>query len=82
MKTKILLADDEKELTKAVKTILERNDYFVDVVENGLEVLEKLQKTSYHLVILDIMMPKLDGIKTVKRMRELKKALNNLNIEI
>ena len=71
-KTKILLADDEKELTKAVKIILERDNYAVDVVENGIEVLEKLQNTVYHLVILDIMMPKLDGIKTVKRMRELK----------
>lgn len=71
-KTKILLADDEKELTRAVKIILERNDYSVDVVENGLEVLEKLKSTSYSLIILDIMMPKLDGIKTVKRLRELK----------
>lgn len=71
-KTKILLADDEKELTRAVKIILEHDNYSVDVVENGLEVLEKIKDVSYSLIILDIMMPHLDGIKTVKKMRELK----------
>lgn len=71
-KEKILLADDEVELTKAIKIILEHNGYDVDVVENGLEVLEKLKKTHYQLIILDIMMPKLDGIKTIMEIRNLK----------
>ncbi len=69
-KEKILLADDEVELTKAIKIILEHNGYDVDVVENGLEVLGKLKKTHYQLIILDIMMPKLDGIQTVIKLRE------------
>lgn len=69
-KIKILLADDEKELTRAVKAILEHNDYQVDVVENGLEVLEKARSTPYNLIILDVMMPQLDGVKTVRKLRE------------
>lgn len=69
-KIKILLADDEKELTRALKAILEHNNYYVDVVENGLEVLEKTKTNPYNLIILDIMMPKLDGVKTVRKLRE------------
>ena len=69
-KIKILLADDEKELTRAVKIILEHNGYQVDVVENGLEVLEKTRSTPYNLIILDVMMPHLDGVKTVSKLRE------------
>ncbi len=68
-KNRILLADDEQELTRAVKIVLEHNGYIVDVVENGLEVLEKIKTTSYNVIILDIMMPKLDGITTIKEMR-------------
>ena len=69
-KIKILLADDEKELTRAVKAILEHNNYQVDIAENGLEVLEKVKSNPYHLIILDVMMPQLDGFKTVRRLRE------------
>lgn len=71
-KIKILLADDEQELTRAVKIILEHNNYLVDVVENGIEVLEKIKNNVYNLIILDIMMPQLDGIQTVLKMREYK----------
>lgn len=69
-KIKILIADDEKELTRAVKIILEHNNYFVDIVENGLEVLDKIKNNVYNLIILDVMMPRLDGIQTVLKMRE------------
>lgn len=66
----ILLADDEIDLTKALKEILKANGYSVDVANNGDEVLSFLNITNYDLIILDIMMPILDGYQTVKKIRE------------
>lgn len=66
---KLLLAEDEKALSKALVTILERNNYLVDVVYNGQEALDYLECGSYDGVILDIMMPKVDGITVLKIIR-------------
>ena len=71
MKLKILLADDVQELAKAVRAILEYNDYEVDIVENGKEALDKVNKNVYDCIILDVMMPVMDGFETVKQMRKL-----------
>ena len=71
MKLKILLADDVQELAKAVGAILEYNDYEVDIVENGKEALDKVNKNVYDCIILDVMMPVMDGFETVKQMRKL-----------
>ena len=51
-KIKILLADDEKDLSKAVGTILTYSNYDVDIVSNGKEALEKINNTIYDLIIL------------------------------
>ena len=71
MKLKILLADDVQELAKATGAILQYNDYEVDVVENGKEALEKVNQNVYDCIILDVMMPVMDGFETVKQMRKL-----------
>ena len=67
---KLLLAEDEKSLSRAVKIILEKNNYLVDVVNDGREALEYLEADSYDGAILDIMMPKMDGIEVLRRIRE------------
>ncbi|WP_066719759.1 response regulator transcription factor [Clostridium sp. Marseille-P299] len=67
---RILLAEDEKSLSRAVQTILEKNHYSVDVVFDGAEAYNYLQSSNYDGVILDIMMPKMDGITVLKRIRE------------
>ncbi|MCD8019007.1 MAG: response regulator transcription factor [Clostridiales bacterium] len=67
---KLLLAEDEKSLSKALATILRRNKYIVDTAYDGLEALEHLEKDNYDIVILDIMMPKMDGVTVLKRIRE------------
>ena len=67
---KILLAEDEKSLSKALVSILKRNNYLVDAVYNGQEALEYLQTGVYDLLILDIMMPKKDGISVLKELRQ------------
>ncbi len=63
---RLLLAEDEWALAKALAAILERNNYSVDVAYDGEVALEYLQADNYDGVILDIMMPKVDGI-TVPR---------------
>ncbi len=66
---KILLAEDEKSLSRALCAILEKNNYSVDPVYNGEDALEYLQSSDYDAAILDIMMPKLDGISVLKALR-------------
>ena len=63
---RLLLAEDEKALSKALTAILERNHYSVDAVYDGKEALAYLQSDTYDAVILDIMMPKKDGIEVLK----------------
>lgn len=67
---RLLLAEDEKALSKALTTILERNNYSVDAVFDGQEALEYLEADNYDCVILDIMMPKVDGITVLKEIRK------------
>lgn len=67
---RLLLAEDEKSLSKAITAILERNNYSADAVYDGLEALEYLESDVYDGVILDIMMPKMDGITVLKKLRE------------
>ena len=74
---RLLLAEDEKALSKALTAILERNHYSVDAVYDGEEALAYLQSDTYDAVILDIMMPKKDGIEVLK---ELRKAQNNIPV--
>lgn len=67
---RLLLAEDEKELSKALVAILEHNHYSVDAVYDGEEALEYLEDGNYDGVILDIMMPKMDGITVLKTIRQ------------
>ncbi len=66
---RILLVEDERSLSRAVSTILQKNNYAVDCVENGKLALEYLKKDIYDLVIMDIMMPVMDGITALKILR-------------
>lgn len=67
---RLLLAEDEKSLSHALVTILEKSHYSVDAVYDGQEALEYLESEAYDGLILDIMMPKLDGITVLKTIRK------------
>lgn len=67
---RLLLAEDEKELAKALSVILKHNSYSVDVVHNGEDALCYLENGDYDGAILDIMMPKLDGLSVLRKVRE------------
>lgn len=66
---KLLLAEDERDLANAIKRILENSHYEVDVAYDGHEALNLIQKYHYDALILDIMMPRIDGITLVKTIR-------------
>jgi len=66
---RILLAEDEKALARALQKIFEKNNYSVDIAFDGEEALEYLRFDNYDIAILDIMMPKVDGISVVKEIR-------------
>lgn len=67
---RLLLAEDEKALSTALVTILKHNNYTVDAVGDGIQALDYLETGVYDGVILDIMMPKLDGIGVLKELRK------------
>ncbi len=67
---KILLVDDEKQLTEALSVILKKNNYSVDCAYNGEDGLDMALSGIYDLIVLDIMMPKLDGLSVLKALRK------------
>ena len=67
---RILLAEDERSLSRAVIALLEKNNYSADAVYDGAEALEYLATENYDAVILDIMMPKMDGLTVLRKLRE------------
>ena len=67
---KILLVEDEIDLNNVVTRYLKKNGYSVDSVLDGEEALDYLEYSEYDLVILDIMMPKVDGFEVIKKLRD------------
>lgn len=72
---RLLLAEDEKALSKALVAILKHNNYSVDAVFNGEDALDYLLSGNYDGAILDVMMPKKDGIAVLKELRQSNKTL-------
>lgn len=66
---KLLLAEDERSLSRAIIKILEKNNYTADAVYDGADALVYLETGDYDAAILDIMMPKMDGITVLKQLR-------------
>ena len=67
---RLLLAEDERSLSRAICAILEKNHYSVDAVYDGQEALDYLDSENYDGVILDWMMPKMDGMEVLRVMRQ------------
>ena len=66
----VLVCDDEKDIVSALRIYLESEGYQVYTAYDGLEALEVLETKEIHLVLLDVMMPRLDGIQTMAKIRE------------
>lgn len=67
---KVLVVDDDREIVESIAIFLTAEGYTPLKAYNGLEALEVLSENTVHLMILDVMMPKLDGIKTLMKLRE------------
>lgn len=70
---RLLLAEDERDLADALEAMLKHNNYSVDTVDNGQDALDYLMLDDYDGAILDVMMPKMDGVTVVRKLRENKK---------
>ena len=67
---KILVAEDESQLLRVLTVAMEHAGYDVDPVDNGLKAVEHAKENSYDVIMLDIMMPVMDGITALKKIRE------------
>jgi DNA-binding response OmpR family regulator len=66
----ILICDDDKEILEAITIYLSNEGYTIFKAGNGLEALEIVEANEIHLIIMDIMMPKMDGIRATLKLRE------------
>ena len=67
---RILIAEDERDLNQLIKKRLKENGYSVDSCFNGEEVFDYVLCAEYDALILDIMMPKMDGISALRKLRQ------------
>lgn len=70
MNNKILIVDDEQAISEIIKYNLESSGFEVELAEDGIQCLEKLEEAEFDLVILDVMMPRLDGFGALKEIRK------------
>ncbi len=70
MDTKILIVDDEKLFVKGLKYSLEQDGYIIDTAFDGYEALEKAKNKRYDLILLDLMLPGIDGLEVCQKLRQ------------
>jgi DNA-binding response OmpR family regulator len=70
MKKKILIVDDEKQIARMLKIRMEAFGYEADTAHDGIEGLAKAQQYKPDLIILDVMMPKMDGFEVCRKLKE------------
>jgi two-component system alkaline phosphatase synthesis response regulator PhoP len=75
---KVLLVDDETDVLDFMKYNLEREGFWVHTATNGMDGIEIAKKVQPHIIILDLMMPKLDGIETCRELRNLPQFKNTI----
>lgn len=67
---RVLVADDDQSIRQLVCTIVRREDLEVDCVANGVEAIEQLKQHEYAVILLDLMMPRLDGFGVIDYLRD------------
>jgi len=75
---KILLVDDDPDILEIIGFNLEKDNYLVSTAKNGLEAIEIAKKENPHLIILDVMMPVMDGIEACEKIREIPELNNTI----
>ena len=70
MSARVLIVDDEEIVIRSCKRILSGDEFQVELVQDGREALQKIEENPYDLIILDIMMPNIDGLEVLRRVKE------------
>lgn len=70
LKCKVLLVDDDDQILRSLRVYLELENYVVEVAENGIVAMEKLKSFQPGIVVLDIMMPEMDGFEVLEKMKQ------------
>ncbi|MEO8655525.1 MAG: response regulator, partial [Ramlibacter sp.] len=70
MKARILIVDDEEIVIRSCRRILTGEQYEVESVQDGWEALRKIDENNYDIIVLDIMMPKVDGLEVLQHVKE------------
>lgn len=81
MKEKVLIVDDEEDVGEALKILLEKHDIEVTIVNNGKDCLKELAKGFRGVILMDIMMPSMDGWDTIKQIIK-RGYIDNVSITI
>lgn len=68
---KILIVDDEEKIRHVIREYAEFSNYEVDEAKDGMEAIKKCKEENFDLIVMDIMMPKLDGFSTIKEIRKI-----------
>ena len=68
---RIMIIDDDKDITNLFATFLEHNGYIVDAYTNPIEAFNIFRKNSYDLIVLDLKMPKMDGMTLYRKIKEI-----------
>ena len=71
-KTNILVVDDDRDIVKAIATLLEKEGYHIFKAYDGLEALDVIMSNDIHLMLIDVMMPRMDGLSAIMRIRQTK----------
>ena len=80
MKNNVLVVDDDKEIVDAIDIYLRNEGINVIKAYDGIEALEALMENEIHLILMDIMMPNMDGLRTTMKIREEKEYPYYINI--
>lgn len=81
MNKKIMIVDDEEDILNSLKVLLERQNYEVVTVNNGIDCLDKLEEGFQGIILMDLMMPQKDGWEVIKEIVE-RGLTDEINIEI
>jgi DNA-binding response OmpR family regulator len=68
--TKILIVEDDPTTVQLIEFLLKKNDFDVFIAHNGVEALELSKKEKADLILMDVMMPKMDGIEAIERLKK------------
>ncbi|OGK16014.1 hypothetical protein A2690_00990 [Candidatus Roizmanbacteria bacterium RIFCSPHIGHO2_01_FULL_39_12b] len=78
MAQKILIIDDDQYIRELYVEVLTDEKYDVDSTQDGIEGVEKIMKNKYDLILLDIMMPRLDGLGVLQKLHDKKHSVRNI----